>query len=1080
MKRLASLLFFSLLFGLSAKAQYIYVSIYFTDTFNVAPNFTVNATVRNTDSVSNPNALTLVGSYANGGGRTDSFAVSSGYTVNQITVNYQDCGIWKSHTFTHQNGVSERIILQCSPNCEAPFSHYDTALTSTFVPASFHQSFQHTWYFGDGDSSNLQAVNHTYSQPGVYYAQHKVRAANGHCEEILGDTMRVSYPCNSQFTLSANARNILVQSQLNHAYLSHAWNFGDGQTSNSANPSHTYSQDGAYGLSHTVTDLITNCTSTSYDTVYINTNCDAYFGIQAIQVSDNFVRCKDSSIIISNYPTTYTWDFGDSTTGSGSYVYHAYQRPDSFTIKLRLQNGSCIDSFSRRVGLGQDCGTATISHNTYSFDSLRHNFFVSNARPFTTYTWKIEDSTYTKGGLIHIFQHTGPHVIKLNWDNGHGCRDSASMNLNVTVDTQVYITQHKVYQITPGAAWYRVELAGGGYKSQQLVVLDFQDTILGLNAGSYWFPSAGWHFIYYKVYNNFTSASAIDSFYVTDTSQCKLVLERLYSSDSNLVRYSTLNSAINTFGNHVSYLWDLDGGEFRQFYPSAATYVFFPDSGTYTIRLELNDSNGYCVHQRDSIQVYVPRKTTCNADFSYTYVTPNTVSFSALSRNYSNAAYRWEYNNQSSPFSGPDQTRSFSQGLQLVRLKITSGNCRDTVEKWISINTPCTAIPMVNSIGNFVFELKTEQAHANMQETKWYISSSNSTDSIQSDSFRYTFPGPGSYTLITKRLDDNGVQICGDTLYFQVTNCGSQVSTYDRYFVELEFDGQVLTDFDSMRVYFIWVDSTNWIVGAIDSITLYSGIDSGIWVDRGCIQAPRGYTLVKGALLPGSKYYSDYLPTYMTHSALWTGSDKITFNYTGWQMSYTLNMIKGTNPGGPGFIGGFINQGANKNGAGLDGIQVNLFDQNDKPVAVTYTFNAGRYEFNNLAYGTYKVSVDVPGKSTASYFITISASNESSDEMNFEVNSRSVDIVSTSVQLPANSFRIYPNPVKDKLYIESASSLPVSKSLVRDLQGRLIPVATKNNLNSLELNLGDLPMGIYFVYVYSNEAFTVYKITKSE
>ncbi|TNE79536.1 MAG: PKD domain-containing protein [Bacteroidetes bacterium] len=1084
MKRLLLLCLFSLFLLGTAKAQYLSVSVSFADTFNVAPNFTVNASIRNSDSTANPNALSLTGSYASGGYRVDSFVVSSGYTGNQITVNYQDCGIWKTYTTSYTgNYVNINITLHCSPQCNAAFNHYDTALTSSFYPVSYHQSLQHTWFYGDGDSSNTIAINHTYAQPGVYLAQHRVRAANGHCEETLTDTVRVSYPCNSQFSLQSNLRDIQLQSAQNHAYLSHVWTFGDGQTSTSVNPTHTYTQDGVYGISHTVTDNITNCTITSYDTAYINTNCDAYFGVRDILPTSASAYCKDSSSILSALPTTYTWDFGDNTTGSGSSINHTFQWPDSFTIKLKIKNGSCIDSFSRTVGVGLDCTTPVPNYNTFVSDSLRYVFSFQGFRPFHTYLWYIEDSIRPGPTAYHIFSHTGAKTAKLVWNNGNGCHDSLVVNFSAMLDTQVYILSHSVTPATAGTGMYTLKQTSKGYKYQQYMVVDQTDTLISLNSGPYWFTTPGWHYVNYHAYNNFTSASAVDSIFITDTSQCKLVLNRTPYADSNFIQYSLNGTVLNYLSgqNRAIYTWDLDGGTFQSL-GFGNPHIFFKDSGNYTIRLTMTDSSGLCVNQKDSIQVYVPRNSPCTANFSSNYITPNKLTFTADFQSLPSSSYRWTFDNAGF-YSGASQTRTFNtHGSHLVTLTINSTTCKDSSAQWVTSYPPCGS-ETFHQLGSFAFQFVAPPAVINQQAMKWYISHGNTVDSVQGDSLTYVFPESGNFTVNSVRLDNNGNPVCTGSRNFQISHCG-RVASND-YFVYLQFNGQVLNDYDSIRIYFITVDSTNWTIGSNDSITLYSGVDSGIWVDFSCLPST-GYTMIKGALLPGSKYYSDYLPTYMTNSTQWTGGHKISSNFYANQHhiwtygGFTLDMVLGTNPGGPGFIGGYISQGANKNGAGLDGIQVNLFDTQDKPVAVTYTFNAGRYEFKDLAYGTYKVSVDIPGKSTATYFVTLNSSNESSDELNFEVNTQSIDLKTLSVQLPASSFRIYPNPVKDKLYVESNGANPVINAEVRDLNGKIISVTTENNFNSLELYLGELPKGVYFLYVYSDQAFTVYKITKSE
>src|SRR5262249_37381116 len=52
---------------------------------------------------------------------------------------------------------------------------------------------------------------------------------------------------------------------------SHAWTFGDGGTSTTINPSHTYAMAGNYSVTETVTDSVNNTTSSKTATVSVGT-----------------------------------------------------------------------------------------------------------------------------------------------------------------------------------------------------------------------------------------------------------------------------------------------------------------------------------------------------------------------------------------------------------------------------------------------------------------------------------------------------------------------------------------------------------------------------------------------------------------------------------------------------------------------------------------------------------------------------------------------------------------------------------------------------------------------------------------
>ena len=124
---------------------------------------------------------------------------------------------------------------------------------------------------------------------------------------------------------------------------------------------------------------------------------------------------------------------------------------------------------------------------------------------------------------------------------------------------------------------------------------------------------------------------------------------------------------------------------------------------------------------------------------------------------------------------------------------------------------------------------------------------------------------------------------------------------------------------------------------------------------------------VKAALTAGSVDYANYLPTYYTNSLKSVGATPVYVGPNG-ASAININLTPGTNPGGPGFVGGYVSQGAGlvlQQGAGnnvtrgvgdaLAGVQINLVTSADAAVAYTFTDVNGHYQFTNLAYGSYKI-----------------------------------------------------------------------------------------------------------------------------
>ena len=140
------------------------------------------------------------------------------------------------------------------------------------VNADATQPVATTWDFGDGGTGTGLSASHTYSQAGTYNVVLSVDngrgVSTGACAvtvvpacvpaEIVTMTASTTNPdTDTAVRFSANVRGLPT--------ITYRWDFGDGSTATSANPSHTYSQPGTY----TVTLEATNCGGTTRRTMTI-------------------------------------------------------------------------------------------------------------------------------------------------------------------------------------------------------------------------------------------------------------------------------------------------------------------------------------------------------------------------------------------------------------------------------------------------------------------------------------------------------------------------------------------------------------------------------------------------------------------------------------------------------------------------------------------------------------------------------------------------------------------------------------------------------------------------------------------
>ncbi|HYG17011.1 MAG TPA: T9SS type A sorting domain-containing protein, partial [Bacteroidia bacterium] len=295
------------------------------------------------------------------------------------------------------------------------------------------------------------------------------------------------------------------------------------------------------------------------------------------------------------------------------------------------------------------------------------------------------------------------------------------------------------------------------------------------------------------------------------------------------------------------------------------------------------------------------------------------------------------------------------------------------------------------------------------------------------------------------------------------------------------YSADTLHQFDTATVK-VWLIRRDTVAGD----TLLTAVDSMLTVCCGFYYftgVPAGVYLVKAAMESSSPYYTDYLPTYYFNASQWRNAGVITtpgsFNYA------NINMIAGINSGGPGFIGGLVSQGANKFGDPIEKVQVTLYTSAGVPVAYTYTNANGEYSFSNLAYGSYKVVVEIPGKPSEEYLVTLDANNESSSANNFEVNTKDIrKSGTTSVRkVAAAQLAMYPNPASSSVTIlfEGAASETVTVSIT-DISGKTVvskAVETISGRNEINVDVSGLQTGFYLVSLHSASGAYMGKVSIS-
>lgn len=290
---------------------------------------------------------------------------------------------------------------------------------------------------------------------------------------------------------------------------------------------------------------------------------------------------------------------------------------------------------------------------------------------------------------------------------------------------------------------------------------------------------------------------------------------------------------------------------------------------------------------------------------------------------------------------------------------------------------------------------------------------------------------------------------------------------------------------NNYKVYLIQNDSIAGTLTAVDS-QLITTTPNNWGANFQFTGVGAGDYLVKVALEPGSDQYDNFLPTYLGGSLFWNQATTLTS--PGQNSNNYIDMIQGVNPGGPGFIEGLISEGANivsgqaqVRGLGdpIKNVSVLLLTENDQPIGHTVTDDNGEFEFPSVAYGTYKVIVEIVGKDQGIKVVTLSV-DEPTSTIDFEVNEEYVTRIEDV--LNGASLKVFPNPVTETLnvQVEIRKSVKLNVSVINLLGETIISNTQQLNegVQTMGINLSNLPQGIYFLNLGDGQEILSQKIMK--
>lgn len=791
---------------------------------------------------------------------------------------------------------------------------------------------------------------------------------------------------------------------------------------------------------------------------------------------------------------SYFWDMGDGNSYSTSTVNHTYATAGTYTLcavgvsASGCADTSCVTIVTNGTG-GGNCSTSFFYYPD-SFNMMTHHF-LSQAIGGTgaySYVWDFGDgNTSTVANPTHTYTQNGFYTVCVTVTDANGC--TAVDCQPVSVGGFANCTASMTYtpdSMNPMIGYFNVVTTGG--TAPYTYVWDFGDGIIFNSTSSF----STHTYLQSGFYNACVTITDATGCVATDcqpviafnSQNCHAILSSTPDSMNPLVNYFNVQSTGGVAP--YTYAWDFGDGNTTTTQSPTHTYA---QSGSYYVCVTVTDATG-CV-ATDCSQIYTGGGTPCTTSFtsSTTAANPNAYMFTSANANSNNTLYLWDFGDgHTDTISNGIATHVYTQAgtyvVCLAELDFLTGCTAiycDTIV--VAGGAACQSFITWNNVtGSLVVDFFGSSS-TNATTYVWDFGDGN-TSTAQNPTHTYSTvaTGPVTYNVTLTTTDANGcTSTVTETVFIFATNGLGQIMGY------LWKDTINFTPADGL-VYLIEYDSIAGTLTAIDTVQTQQG-----FFDFQNI--PMGSYLVKAALLPSDVDYANYLPTYYVQSLAWGNGQYIGPTPFGLPAFIDIQLIAGNNPGGPGFIGGLVVNGAGRPVNGnltlvedildsepMEGVSVLLLDANNNAVTHTTTAPDGSYSFSNIPMGTYNVHVEEVGKVTFDATVLVDGSNLNHTDVHFTVHENMVTLTGTYAVTNVEDFQVFPNPVSDVANVQLKLNESMELTLtVTNLMGQTFinqNMTLNAGDNTFPVDMNDLPAGLYMVSLKSGSDVITYRVQK--
>ncbi len=556
-----------------------------------------------------------------------------------------------------------------------------------------------------------------------------VRATNAPSTTVivtLTDLIKVEFDASNKFASVNEAIRFFNRSAVQTGNIKKVtWDFGDGTTSESYEPTHSYQKPGNYTV--TLTVEAEQGTEKKVKENFINIvggtlTVDFTVSSQIVLLGDE-VQFIDRSRSEKETIIKRFWDFGDGTTSEEVNPRHKYLKPGIYSVTLTAYTENQYKSLTKEGYVTVQDGippkakfSVSIIKPFVKVPVQFNDLSDPGSAPITSWLWEFGDgNTSTEQSPQYAFSRLGVQEIKLTVSNNFG---SSSFSSSVEV---IYMPPTAKFSADPltlyeGKSVFFADLSipgteritrwiwsfGDGSKE----IIEYQPYLHENGDTKHVYTKAGTYSVSLIVYTNTSSNnedSVTKSSYITvhQPPEPKLSV----STRSPVVKKEVvfLNRTALGTETDLSYRWDFgDGSAIKTTTSKDSVSHIYTEPGVYEVTLEVDAPLG--TFKSDPVKVYVDAPPIPDFDYTPKRITiEDLVYFTDLSNSEGTRpiiGWVWSFGDGTDLSTMQNPTHRFTQAgkykveLYLVFVHSKSGEELQTssISKTLSIST---AVPPV-------------------------------------------------------------------------------------------------------------------------------------------------------------------------------------------------------------------------------------------------------------------------------------------------------------------------------------------------------------------------------------------------